>query len=206
VRTLDPRKTHRIIDAAAQLFAERHYHEVRMEDIAAKADVAKGTLYLHFKDKEALYLGLILDGAERICQRIEQSFRGVTCPEEKTVCFVRESIRFLEERPYFLELILHAEAVQSDQRSTSLRQHNPRLLEIVHDLVAGFPALRQASPLDQELAVLALLGQTKEILRLLPRPWPDDLPERIAGQFIHGIGPTPPGSSRSPRDSLPPSS
>ena len=74
------RKTQRIIDAAAQLFAERHYHEVRMEDIAAKAKVAKGTLYLHFKDKEALYLGLILDGADRICQKIEESFRDVPMP------------------------------------------------------------------------------------------------------------------------------
>ena len=204
MRTLDTRKTQRIIDAAAQLFAERHYHEVRMEDIAAKANVAKGTLYLHFKDKEALYLGLILDGAERICQEIESSFRGVSRPEEKVVRFVRESIRFLEERPYFLELILHTEAVQSDQRSTLLRQHNPRLLDIVHDLVAEFPNLRQASPLDQELAVLALLGQTKEILRLLPRPWPEDLPQRIACQFIHGIGSTPPDSPGSPGDSLPP--
>lgn len=203
MRTLDAKKTHRIIDAAAQLFAERHYHEVRMEDIAAKANVAKGTLYLHFKDKEALYLGLILDGAERICQEIEASFRGVTSAEEKVVRFVRESIRFLEERPYFLELILHAEAVQSDQKSTSLRQHNPRLLEIVHDLVVGFPAMRHAEPIDQELAVLSLLGQTKEILRLLPRPWPDDLAVRIARQFLNGISTPPPDILHPPADSLP---
>ena len=31
------------------------------------------------------------------------------CPDEKVVRFVRESICFLEQRPYFLELILHAE-------------------------------------------------------------------------------------------------
>ena len=194
MRTLDSRKTQRIIDAAAQLFAERHYHEVRMEDIAAKANVAKGTLYLHFKDKEALYVGLILDGAERICQKIEESFRDVQCPDEKVVRFVRESICFLEERPYFLELILHAEAVESDQKSPLIRQHNPRILDIVHELIVGFPAATKASPLDQELAVLSLIGQTKEILRLLPRPWPVDLPERIARLFIHGIGEMPPAS------------
>ena len=56
MRTADPSKPPRIIDAAAQLFAERAYHEVRMDDIAAGAGVAKGTLYLHFRDKEALYL------------------------------------------------------------------------------------------------------------------------------------------------------
>ena len=38
------------------------YHEVRMDDIAERAQVAKGTLYLHFKDKEALYRALMLEG------------------------------------------------------------------------------------------------------------------------------------------------
>jgi len=203
VRTIDPRKTRRIIDSAAQLFAERHYHEVRMEDIAAKAKVAKGTLYLHFKDKEALYLGLILDGADRICQEIESSFIGVTCPEEKVLKFVRESVRFLEKNSYFLELILHAEAVQSDHKSTSLRQHHPRILKIMHDIVAAFPTMRQSSPVDQELAVLCLLGQTREILRFLPRPWPDDLAERITRQFLHGISSTPPECPHPLCDSLP---
>ncbi|HZW29624.1 MAG TPA: helix-turn-helix domain-containing protein, partial [Isosphaeraceae bacterium] len=54
MRTADPAKSRRIIDAAIQLFAERPYHEVRMEDIAARAQVAKGTLYLHYQDKEDL--------------------------------------------------------------------------------------------------------------------------------------------------------
>ncbi len=197
MRTIDLRKTRRIIEAAAQLFAERHYHEVRMDDIAAKAEVAKGTLYLHFKDKEALYLGLILDGADRLCQEIEASFIGVTCPEEKVLRFVRESVRFLEQRPYFLELILHAEAVESDHQSSELRQRDPRILQIIHDVVTSFPALQQAGSVDQELAVLALLGQTREILRFLPRPWPDDLAKRITRQFLPGI-PSPPGDPPQP--------
>ncbi len=62
MRTTDPAKVGRIIDAAIQLFAERPYHEVRMDDIAERAQVAKGTLYLHFKDKEALYCALMLEG------------------------------------------------------------------------------------------------------------------------------------------------
>jgi hypothetical protein len=50
VRTADPAKAQRIIQAAIQLFAERPYHEVRMDDVAERAKVAKGTLYVHFKD------------------------------------------------------------------------------------------------------------------------------------------------------------
>jgi AcrR family transcriptional regulator len=48
-----------ILDAALTVFAERGYEAARLEDVAAKAGVAKGTLYLYFKDKEALFEALV---------------------------------------------------------------------------------------------------------------------------------------------------
>ena len=53
MRERDPRRGQQILEAAAQLFATHRYHEVRMEDVAAEAGVAKGTIYRYFKDKEA---------------------------------------------------------------------------------------------------------------------------------------------------------
>lgn len=43
-----------ILDAAVRLLRERPYDEVRVEDIAAAAEVAKGTVYLYFNDKDAI--------------------------------------------------------------------------------------------------------------------------------------------------------
>jgi len=73
----------------------------------------------------------------------------------------------------------------------------------MHDIVTAFPTVRHSSPVDQELAVLCLLGQTREVLRFLPRPWPDDLAERITRQFLHGISSTPPEYPHPLCDSLP---
>ena len=47
-----------ILAAALRLFGERPYAAVRMEDIAAAAGLAKGTLYLHFADKDAIVVAL----------------------------------------------------------------------------------------------------------------------------------------------------
>lgn len=47
-----------ILDAALEEFAAKGYAGARMEDIARRAGVAKGTLYLHFGDKEGLFNGL----------------------------------------------------------------------------------------------------------------------------------------------------
>lgn len=48
-----------IIDAALDEFIDRGYAATRLDDVAKRAGVAKGTIYLHFKDKEALFQELI---------------------------------------------------------------------------------------------------------------------------------------------------
>lgn len=48
-----------ILDAALTVFAQRGYEAARLDDMAAKAGVAKGTLYLYFNDKEALFEALV---------------------------------------------------------------------------------------------------------------------------------------------------
>lgn len=50
-----------IIAAAEQVFAEKGLHAAHMNDIAAHAGVAVGTLYNHFKDRDALLLALLSD-------------------------------------------------------------------------------------------------------------------------------------------------
>ena len=48
-----------ILDAALTVFAERGYEAARLEDMAKRAGVGKGTVYLYFKDKQALFEALV---------------------------------------------------------------------------------------------------------------------------------------------------
>jgi AcrR family transcriptional regulator len=48
-----------IIEAAMDEFIARGYAATRLDDVAKRAGVAKGTIYLHFRDKEALFEELI---------------------------------------------------------------------------------------------------------------------------------------------------
>jgi AcrR family transcriptional regulator len=48
-----------ILKAALDEFCERGFAATRVEDVAARAGVAKGTIYLNFKDKQALFEELI---------------------------------------------------------------------------------------------------------------------------------------------------
>ena len=52
----DEQKRQLIIDTAARFFATQPFHKVRLDDVAAAAQVGKGTLYIYFKSKEDLYV------------------------------------------------------------------------------------------------------------------------------------------------------
>src|SRR5688572_1424824 len=62
MQRLDENKRRHITNAAVRLFAQRPFHEVKLDDVAAAARVGKGTLYLYFKNKHDLYVTLIQDG------------------------------------------------------------------------------------------------------------------------------------------------
>lgn len=63
-----------IVAAARSLFAEQRYDEVTIDDITGRADVAKGTFYLHFRTKEdvvsEVYNDLIRPAVEEVYQAI----------------------------------------------------------------------------------------------------------------------------------------
>ncbi len=50
----------RILDAAAALLLRWGYRKTTIEDVAREAGVGKGTIYLHWKDKNALFLAAVL--------------------------------------------------------------------------------------------------------------------------------------------------
>jgi AcrR family transcriptional regulator len=51
-----------IAAAALEMFVERGYAATRLEDVAARAGVSKGTLYLYFANKEELFKAVIREG------------------------------------------------------------------------------------------------------------------------------------------------
>jgi AcrR family transcriptional regulator len=66
--SLSPRKRRKearpgeLLAAALDLFVARGYAATRLEDVAQQAGVSKGTLYLYFENKEALFKAVIREG------------------------------------------------------------------------------------------------------------------------------------------------
>ncbi|HKE54671.1 MAG TPA: helix-turn-helix domain-containing protein [Actinomycetota bacterium] len=56
----------RIVDAAMRAFAEHGYRGARVEDIASDVGVAKGTVFLHFRNKEGLFMAAYREAVSQL--------------------------------------------------------------------------------------------------------------------------------------------
>jgi|YelNatPaOPRAMG01_1025707.scaffolds.fasta_scaffold162256_1 AcrR family transcriptional regulator len=186
MRLADPARAQRILDVAARLFGQRHYHEVRVEDIAAKAGVSKGTVYQYFKDKEDLYVALILHSLNCLYERTRQTIAGLTQPEERLLSVVREGVQFFAAQPYFLELIQRVDVSRSAAHSSALDASRTRFLDLLVEIIEQLNAAGRWHADDPELAALALMGMMRETLRWRSH-LADRLPEQLVDLFLNGL-------------------
>jgi AcrR family transcriptional regulator len=67
-----------IISAALEVFADRGFAATKLEDVARRAGVTKGTIYLYFENKEALFKALIRQTIVPVIARGEELAKSFT--------------------------------------------------------------------------------------------------------------------------------
>ena len=70
-------KKHIILSSAIKVFAEKGYNDATISEIANLADVATGTVYEYFKNKEELLLAIPEERLQRHLAKIEEAFKLV---------------------------------------------------------------------------------------------------------------------------------
>jgi AcrR family transcriptional regulator len=61
-----------ILKEAQMVLAEKGYHEMSMDEVAARVGIAKGTIYLHFPSKEDLVIALVKQSLANYIEMVEQ--------------------------------------------------------------------------------------------------------------------------------------
>jgi len=102
-------RTAELLEAARRLFAEQGFHATTVEDIAAAAGVAKGTVYLYYKSKHDVYWAALERGITELLHEIQTRLAAEASPEDKVRAFIAIKIRYFEMnrdffRIYFSEL------------------------------------------------------------------------------------------------------
>src|SRR3974390_1281461 len=88
------RQRQEILAAALDLFSQKGYHNVSMQEIAGKAEFAIGTLYKFFQNKEDLYKTLVLER----CDDFEDGLSRAMNQSDDEVEKLRHYVRFRSDR------------------------------------------------------------------------------------------------------------
>ncbi|WP_045835382.1 TetR/AcrR family transcriptional regulator [Hyphomicrobium sp. 99] len=74
-----------ILDAAFEEFVQRGYAATRLEDIAARAGVTKGTIYVYFESKERVFEALVHDLENSLREQVEPFFEDRGPPTAQSI-------------------------------------------------------------------------------------------------------------------------
>ncbi len=88
-----PEKRHQeILDAALAVFAEKGFSGARMQEIAKRADITSGTLYLYFTGKEEIFKSLVTESIGPQILTLAQMARGFEGPTPDLIRLVMRAI------------------------------------------------------------------------------------------------------------------
>jgi len=155
-----------ILENARDVFAKNGYHAAKIDDIVAAAGVARGTFYLYFEDKRAIFEEIVDMTFAQIGQSIirvetENPNRSVS---EQIKDNIRAIVHALLEDPGTTKILL-SDAVgldpAFDKKLLSFYEETGRLLE--SSLEDG-QARGIVAPGDTRMFSIMTLGAMKEIL------------------------------------------
>lgn len=95
-----------ILDVALELFSEKGFHNVTMQEVARESEFAVGTLYKFFANKEDLYKALFLEKSEGFHSAMKMAIAEGRDEVARIRAFVDTHIRLVMENLKFVRLYL----------------------------------------------------------------------------------------------------
>ncbi|MEJ5376180.1 MAG: TetR/AcrR family transcriptional regulator [bacterium] len=98
-------KHQKILNAAVKVFAQKGFFNAKVSEIAKEAQVADGTIYLYFKNKDDILIHLFEEEMEKIIQKMEENLRVGSDPLDKLRIFIKTHLGLVESNPAMAEVI-----------------------------------------------------------------------------------------------------
>lgn len=100
-------KRDRIYDAAVHEFARKGYEKASIKNIAARAEISKGSLYDYFENKEDIYLAVCIHGINRSRQNIDDIIDDSLNFFDQIRNIFHRGLSFVMENPEYTQLYVN---------------------------------------------------------------------------------------------------
>lgn len=177
----------RILQVAARLFDQRGYHGLAMREIAEEVGVSKPAVYFHFKDKEALFLGL-LDQALDALRSLVHDLRRLPDSASRVERFVQVTLDQAEFQGAAMRLAAELRHVSPQAQQAFSQVYARDFVDELSALVGEGVACGELRPLGAEALTWGLLGLVYPYVTQpeLIRP---DTRRRLQEMFLRGAAP-----------------
>ncbi len=186
-------KKNKIIEAAVEVFAEKGFFNANVRDVARKAGVADGTIYVYFKGKDDLLISLFEQKMETILVDFREKLKAITDPLERLQEFIRTYFQLIKNDMHLAEVF----QVELRQSSKFLKDyHNQKFLDflniIASILEAGISIGFFRQDINIDVAKIMIFGAIDEVARqwILGADEKYSLQEageQISNTLIHGF-------------------
>jgi AcrR family transcriptional regulator len=164
-----------IIDAAEKIFFSEGVENSTMGEVAAAAELSKGTLYLYFENKNDLYHAIVLRGLNILYEMFAKAVGGEEKGIEKLNAIGQAYFEFHRQFPNYAHAILHHEGhkIELDSKEQSpyighCFEAGNRLFQLMQEAVkAGISDGSLRPDLNPLLVSMVMWGHSNGIMQLI---------------------------------------
>ena len=158
-------KYRRILDAAIEVIAEKGFHNSRVSDIAERAGVADGTVYLYFRSKEQILMAALDSAFEAFYRRAKEELASSTDAPAKLRTLARLHLRLLSQHRS-LAVVLQTELRQSAKFLAEFSQRELKgYFNLIREIIReGQQAGSIRREVPDKIAAACLFGALDELV------------------------------------------
>jgi TetR/AcrR family fatty acid metabolism transcriptional regulator len=128
-------KYHRIIEAATKVFAKKGFYQSKISEIAKEANVADGTIYIYFENKDDILISLFEEQMKAVIDNMETQLSGIDDPAKRLERFASTHLDLIEKNQDMAEII-QVELRQSGKFMKEYKNEKfMQYLDIIEDII-----------------------------------------------------------------------
>lgn len=128
-------KRNYIMECAQKLFLSKDYDEVSMNSIAKEVGVNKATIYYYFKNKEALYFAIVLQGVQVLVKIAKEEIKNGKTGYEKILLYGNIMGKFSTEYPGCLKLLYAPQSSKFDMDNLNSSEEYKEVMGFLKELM-----------------------------------------------------------------------
>lgn len=153
-----------MMQAAVRVFAAKGYHAATVRDIVTEADVAIGTFYFYFPDKETLFVHLFEETATFMLQAIEQALNSRAAFPAQLEAAVQAYVNVAFYEPAVVQLLLVGGMGSAPSLAERRAEYREKLVRAWQRVLNAALNERQIEPQNTRRTAEAFAGGFDEII------------------------------------------